>query len=268
MAAPRIFFSYASEDSVWVDAFQKSKGFDIGEARVLDYKAEEVGYGALKEALDEQIEGSAVVVAFVSVDYYKKIWTVAEWEKSLTEAQRGRLVFVPIMLDADAVDWWRRLRGEGKLSSLSRDYSYWSFLDAGGRRLDITPGETVVNGKIFRLTRQIRADLENKPCTKANGANEKSTGLTKGDGGGAEDHSETAFTAIATTGTSTAPPLTQGAGAEIVVLGHPAAALPPEMAEHIGKLCESLRKRNVQTNAWRDGWRRKADARSRRGRGP
>jgi hypothetical protein len=77
---PRIFFSYANEDKYWVEAFQKSTGFaNVGVVRVLDYAAEEVGYGDLGERLNEQIHGSAVVIAFVSSNYCKKRWTVAEW---------------------------------------------------------------------------------------------------------------------------------------------------------------------------------------------
>jgi formylglycine-generating enzyme required for sulfatase activity len=161
MSAPRIFFSYASEDKFWVEAFQKSTGFaNVGVVRVLDYAAEEVGYGDLGEKLNEQIHGSAVVIAFVSSNYSRKQWTVAEWEKALTEVQRRRLVFVPLMLDADAVSWWQDLRKQGKLTVLSRDYAYVSFFDAAGRPLDIRPEDTQVNGKIARLAGQIRQDLE------------------------------------------------------------------------------------------------------------
>jgi len=161
MSTPSIFFSYASEDKFWVEAFRKSTGFaNVGVVRVLDYGAEEVGYGDLGEKLNERIQGSAVVIAFVSSDYCRKKWTVAEWEEALTEVQRRRLVFVPLMLDADAVGWWQDLRKQGKLTALSRDYAYVNFFDATGRTLDIRPEDTQVNGKIARLALQIRQDLE------------------------------------------------------------------------------------------------------------
>ena len=106
--APRIFFSYASEDGFWVEAFKNSTAFkSIGVVVVLDYAADDAGYGPLKASLDEQIDRSAVVIAFVSTKYIRKKWTVAEWETSLSEAQRRRLVFVPIMLDGDAIAWWK-----------------------------------------------------------------------------------------------------------------------------------------------------------------
>ena len=160
---PRIFFSYASEDSYWVDAFKNSKAFkNIGVVRVLDFAAEDAGYGPLAEALDDQINRSAVVMAFVSADYTKKKWTVAELEKGLSESQRRCLVFVPIMLDADAGAWWKGLRNQGKLSGLSHDYAYVEFFDNGGRRLVIRPGDTSVDEKIARLAKQIKRDLENE----------------------------------------------------------------------------------------------------------
>jgi hypothetical protein len=227
--APRIFFSYASEDGYWVDAFKKSTAFkSIGGVRVLDYAAEEAGYGSLGAALNEQIYRSAVVIAFVSRDYYKKQWTIAEWEQSLTEAQRRRLLFVPIMLDADATAWWQSQRKQGKLTSLSRDYAYVTFTDAGGGRLDIRPEDTQVNGKIARLARQIRDNLES------------ATPL----------------------GTEQADPLVATVkAADIVVLAHPKAALPQEMMAHIGALAETLKGRGVSVELWKNGWRRKPEAR-------
>src|SRR6516165_7848513 len=150
--APRIFLSYASEDKYWVKAFQASFAFEgIGVVRVVDYAAEDVGFGDLRARLDELIDGSAVVIAFVSADYCKKKWTIVEWEGALSEVERRRLVFVPIMLDADAITWWADQRRQGKLHALSHDYAYVKFTDSGGRRLEIRPEATQVNGIIARL---------------------------------------------------------------------------------------------------------------------
>jgi TIR domain len=236
MSTPRIFFSYASEDKFWVEGFQKSVGFaNVGLVRVLDYAAEEVGYGDLGKKLNEQIDGSAVVVAFVSANYCKKKWTVAEWEKALTEVQRRRLVFVPLMLDADAVTWWQDLRKRGRLTALSRDYAYVSFFDAAGRPLDIRPEDTKVNGKIARLAQQIRQDLE----------------IPQVD----------AETTLPSSIPNACPKAVEGL--DVVILGHPTVALPQEMAEPLRKLCEELKDRAVRMELWRDGWRKKPDARGR-----
>ena len=235
---PQIFFSYASEDKYWVEAFRKSVAFEnVGAARVLDYAAEDVGFGDLREKLDERIERSAVIIAFVSADYLKKQWTVAEWESALTEAQRRRLVFVPIMLDADAVVWWKERRQQGGLTGLSRDYAYVSFIDAGGMRLDISPTDTLVNGKIARLAIQIRQELE------------------------APLRSD-----LVAPSPSPAPPVnnaSSGAGdaPDIVILGHPTAAFPPEIADPINQLLEGLKRFGLRADCWGNGWRKKPEAR-------
>ncbi len=77
----------------------------------------------------------------------------------MTEAQRRRLIFVPLMLDTDAVTWWEDLQKQGKLTSLSKDYQYETFFDTAGRPLDITPGDALVNGLIARLGNRIKRDL-------------------------------------------------------------------------------------------------------------
>ena len=80
--APRIFFSYASEDRYWVDAFKDPTWFGaVGNVKILDYSAEQVGYGQLKDALDQQICRAAGGLGFVTNDYSKKQWTVAAWEQ-------------------------------------------------------------------------------------------------------------------------------------------------------------------------------------------
>jgi hypothetical protein len=200
--APRVFLSYASEDKYWVNAFQTSLAFQgIGVVRVLDYAAEDVGFGDLAARLDERIEGSAVVIAFVSADYRNKQWTIAEWEGALSEAQRRRLVFVPIMLDADAMAWWKDQRQRGKLTALSRTFAYVNFTDAGGRRLEIRPEDTQVNGMIARLARQIKQELAIRPVPER----------------------------------PSTPPRPQPfcEAPDVIVPGHPAAALPQQIAAHV-----------------------------------
>jgi hypothetical protein len=136
--AYRVFFSYASEDQSWVRVFKnwfKPTGVHV---KIIDYLADDaIGFGELGKALDEQIYRSAVVIAFVSASYRAKTWTVREWEQSLSEVQRRRLLFVPVMLDADGKAWWRRLRADQKLTQLSRDYQYEDFTTIGGDPLEI-----------------------------------------------------------------------------------------------------------------------------------
>ncbi len=60
MAAPRIFFSYASEDGFWVEAFKNSKGFHTSVRCGYSITLRKKSAMARCEALDEQIERSAV----------------------------------------------------------------------------------------------------------------------------------------------------------------------------------------------------------------
>ena len=226
--APRIFFSYASEDEGWVNVFRNPIWFKVGTAKILDYSVEEVLYGGLKDALYGQLDQSAVFVAFVSAAYSRKEWTFAEWEKALEERHRRRLIFVPIMLDADGITWWRGRQQEGKLATLPRAYQYVDFTDGGGRRIAIQGNtDTVVVGKIARLADQIRHDLEIPPPDLR-----------------------------------PLPPPPPPNEAEVVVLGHPKAALPEELREHVDSLCETLRSGGVRTEMWGGGWRKNAEARS------
>jgi hypothetical protein len=100
MVAPRVFLSYAREDTWWVRLFQHY--FDLGNVVFVDYHAKSVGLDELKAAMDEQF--AVVVVAFVSKRYMQQKGTVAEWEKSLSEKDRRCLIFVPVVLDADAIE--------------------------------------------------------------------------------------------------------------------------------------------------------------------
>ena len=240
---PRIFFSYASEDKYWVDAFRDPHWFGgIGTVGILDYAADDVGGGELQAVIDMQLEGNALVLVFVSENYRKKSWTVSEWEKALSESQRRRLIFVPLMLDADAKIWWRQLRQDGKLTALSRDYQYVDFTDAGGRTIDISPNDSRITGKIARLAQKIIHDLREVPPPLKVPAPSAAPQATA-----ADKYLDT--------------PYTVRGEPNVVILGHPTAALPPEMGDQAVKLRAALEALNIQTQMWSDGWRKNPNAR-------
>jgi hypothetical protein len=161
MAAPRVFLSYADDDLWWVrDCFKPY--FNIGNVVLVDCKADDIAFGELKTALDEYLEGSVAVVAFVSENYIKQEGTVAAWEKSLSETNRRRLIFVPVMLDADGIDWWQRLRRSGGLSSLSRDYQFANFTDGGAYALP-GPAKPQYIQKIAKLAEKLREEIFRAP---------------------------------------------------------------------------------------------------------
>src|ERR1043166_7444247 len=113
---PKIFLSFASEDAYWVKWFTHKEWFgsQLGNVIVENYLVNEsLDFGPLRSWLEQQIDEATVVIAFISQYYRQKQWTVVEWNKALTEAQRRRLIFVPVMLDADAKAWWDDLLQNG-----------------------------------------------------------------------------------------------------------------------------------------------------------
>ena len=137
------------------------------------------------------------------------------------------------MLDADAIQWWEKLQKDGKLTQLSRAYQYVDFTDRGGRRIEIRSDDTIATGKIGRLAARIEQDLENAPQEIDEKIDPRPS-----------------FDVV-----------------DVVVLGHATAALPQEMEDHVRKLCESLKSRDLRFEEWRDEWRKNADARGKAGAG-
>jgi hypothetical protein len=226
MAAPRVFFSYAGDDGYWVDLFRPYFVRVLKTVSILDYSADTIGYGPLSAALDAQIEGSAVVLAFVSKNYQEKQWTVAEWEKSLSEVQRRRLIFVPIMLDADGLAWWQKLQRENRLTALTRDYQFEDFTTGGEPALP-GPDTPRVIQKINSLALQVRKDIQ-------------------------------PLEAIAPLppGPAPTPPPHE---AKVVVLGHPSASFPEDLEGDEQQLIAAL---GASAVTWADGWRKKDAARA------
>src|SRR5262249_47516870 len=111
LRAPRVFLSYASEDVNWVQQFKRWFVEPLGNVVLIDFKdGSALDFGPLGPWLDERAGEAAVMVAFVSCNYPEKAWTQAEWRKGLTKTHLGQLIFVPIMMDADAKVWWGQLR--------------------------------------------------------------------------------------------------------------------------------------------------------------
>jgi hypothetical protein len=122
---PKIFLSYASEDHPWVENFVEVFSEYIGGVKIQDFKAgDNLEFGELQKWVDDTVSEATGVIAFVSEYYQSKEWTLAEWKKTVNEYRRRRLVFVPIMLDAEAKGWWANLRTQGDLCELPVDYMY------------------------------------------------------------------------------------------------------------------------------------------------
>lgn len=230
---PKIFLSFASEDGYWVRWFTHKDwfGLQIGNVIVENYLAgDNLDFGPLRSWLDQRIDEATVVIAFISEFYREKKWTDVEWNKALTEVQRRRLIFVPIMLDAGAKAWWADLLDQGKLSALPDDYMYSDFTDDRGDRLAIADNDRVQT-KIARLAGRIKAFLSAPPPP--------------------------ARSSIAPSEDSVA----RSTGAEVVILGHPTNRLAEDIASQAHALAEAAQEDDLLVQKWGDGWLRNSAAR-------
>jgi hypothetical protein len=252
-SAPRIFFSYAGEDWLWVKVFREYFTKTLSGVSIKDYRAESPApYGRLDAALVEQIHGSAVVLAFVSEHYRTKKWTLREWEQSLAEAHR--LIFVPIIMDAVAQVWWQdQRRTKEILTNLSTDYQYADFND-GGRPANAD--NFVVGQRIVDLALRLGKDLANleeeQKAAKKKAEDEKIKAQKAEEGKAEEGKPETDVE-------SQKPPNLTPDRLDVVVLGHPTAGYPLDLAEKVQNLVTAL---GAGAVAWGNGWRRKAAVRT------
>jgi hypothetical protein len=215
---PTVFLSYASEDRPWVEKFTEVAAPYLGDVKVQNYLAgDNLEFGQLGTWVEKSIDEAAAVIAFISEYYRKKKWTAAELKETLTEFRRGRLIFVPIMMDADAKAWWADLRQQGRLSTLPIDYMYSSYADSRGVRVKIA-GDDEIQTRIVRLALKIRDTLVAPPAPHS------------GD----------------------KPPATPRA--ELFILGHPTNRLADDIAAQSHLLAEAARAQGLEVQIWGDRW--------------
>jgi TIR domain len=229
---PKIFLSYAGEDSNWVKWFTHEDWFGSKLGNVIVEKYDQVGnrldFGPLRNWLDQQINEATVVIAFVSRFYQQKQWTGVEWNKALNEFHRRRLIFVPVMLDADAKGWWKNLQQQ---AALPDDYIYSDFTDGNGQRVMIDNNQKAQT-QIEKLAERIKL-LLTVPLKPE-----------------VPDHPET-----------TAGP----GGADVVVLGHPTSRSADDVAAQASALEEAAEGEALRVQKWNDTWERNSAARGQAG---
>lgn len=248
---PKIFLSFASQDGFWVKLFthQDWFGLQLGNVIIENYLINErLDFGPLRIWLEQQIDEATVVIAFVSKHYQGKQWTGVEWNKALTEFQRRRLIFVPVMLDAQAKAWWDDLLQKGGLSGLSPDYMYSDFSDAYSERVNI--GEnSAVQMKIAKLAERIKRLL---PAPSDHGRIVDPPVIADPPVNG-PDSAAPLTHRPAPTGQSTSP--------EVVVLGHPTSRFAEDVAAQASALAEAAEEETLRVEKWDDGWQSNSAAR-------
>jgi hypothetical protein len=221
--APRVFLSYASEDVNWVIEFKRFLVGPLGNVVIDDFKnGGNLQFGKLGPWLDQKVSEASVMIAFVSSTYAQKDWTKDEWQLGLTKRQRGQLIFVPVMMDADAKTWWNVLRKNGELALLPADFQYVDFTHEG-RRATIE-GSRVQ--QISDLAATIRLLLASPEVVQ--------NALAK-DGASAVNNHE-----------------------EIVLLGHPSGRFDVGLEAEVAAAEQHLRGQSLPCRKWDDGWRKPA----------
>jgi TIR domain len=219
---PKIFLSYASEDHPWVENFVEVFSEHAGGVKIQDFKAGDcLEFGELQKWVDESVSEATAVIAFVSEYYQSKEWTLAEWKKTVNEYRRRRLVFVPIMLDAEAKSWWANLRTQGDLCELPVDYIYCNYCNPTGGRVRICKDDEV-QGRIVRLALAVKSVLMPPPALPPT-------------------------IRLPTDGTAPQHP-------DVVILGHPTNRAAEDTLAQVSALREALRVQGLSFETWNDGW--------------
>jgi hypothetical protein len=165
---PKVFLSYAGEDYPWVKSFADELALGIGEnIKINKYIAgDSLDFAEVGSWIDLHVDVAQVMICFVSEPYRKKSPAIDDLKTILTDFQRRRLIFVPVMLDSQAKNWWAELRRRGKLSALPDDYIYADFRDETGAPAKIIGNEIVLR-RIALFAQKIRGILEPPPAAGA-----------------------------------------------------------------------------------------------------
>jgi hypothetical protein len=215
--APRVFLSYASEDVNWVQQFKQWLVGPLGNVVIVDFKdGSNLEFGPLGSWLDARVDEAAVMVAFVSSHYTQKVWTQAEWQSGLSKTQRGQLIFVPVVMDADSKVWWAQLRKKGDLAVLPADFQYADFT------MDGSPAQLIGDGPFVTRISQVALKIRNMLAKPA--------------------------------GETLPSPDPPGPIPDVVLLGHPFGRFDVALEEQVKDTDELLRKRSVVAKKWGDGW--------------
>jgi hypothetical protein len=157
--APRVFLSYAREDRVWVQKFKEWFLPPLGTVVIIDFEdGQNLEFGPLGPWLDLRDE-MTVMVAFLSRHYPERVWTPGGWHDGLTKTLLGQLIFVPVMMDADAKVWWAVLRKRGDLP-LPADYQFADFV-VEGKTAVIGDNGPIID-QISRLGQKVREFLNHE----------------------------------------------------------------------------------------------------------
>jgi hypothetical protein len=227
MAVPCVFISFASEDAPWKGNFVQPLWFSsqMGNVKIVDYQeGDNLPFGPLNEWLEQELEAAAAVVCIVSEHYIAKRYTLKEWSLGLGEVKRGRLIFVPVMIDAEAKEWWKKQKQEGKIRDLGEDYAYADFTRNGKPTPIVSDVGYVIDSvaqRISELARLIACRLLEPPKVVEAQA--------------------------------------RVVDRPIVVLGHPISVASEVVERNVNDLTAALTADKLAPTRWKNGWRMMQD---------
>ena len=145
---PKIFLSFSGMDADWVAEFKDSDKFTgpLKGFRVHSYKIAPEMLGPLTPAMEAEIDGSDVFIAFLSSSYVlrdlptdKDPLTVREFkyafDKQKSKSRMSRLIFALVILDQSGRDWWEEFgKNQDDIPENLGEKSYFDAMHKDGNR--------------------------------------------------------------------------------------------------------------------------------------
>jgi hypothetical protein len=252
MPAPRIFLSYSRPDTSWVKNFCHPDyfGSNLGNLVLDDYQ-DTVTFGSISEWIEQHVDSSAALIAFISSDYTLSKFSQLEWDLAVQLYNDGRLVLLPVIMDRDAKDWWNGEKLGPKFGIISREgrdeFGYLDFADprTGRHPMEIRTEDGTIDRatqKIKEVARLLTSKVATIGMPAARGPNITVVPPTKSD-------------MIVTPATPDISVLLLAQEkSPVIVLGHPTSNMQPALAPEVHELTSQLRSVGIAPRCWNDQW--------------
>jgi hypothetical protein len=280
MPAPRVFLSYSQANTSWVKNFCREDWFgsNLGNLVLDDYK-DTVTFGSIREWIDQHVDSSAALIAFISSAYTQSKFSQHEWELAVQLYNSGHLVLLPVILDRDAKNWWNGEKLGPKFGIIGQDE--FGYLDFADRRTGRHPmGIITEDGTIDAVTQKIaevarlltskvatlgtrRPTASDIPVVATTASDIRVALATASDMGGAsETASDIRVAPAAAADIRVAPAaaadirvaLAAHEKSPVIVLGHPTSNMQQALVPEVRELTSQLRSVGIPHHCWNDQW--------------
>lgn len=159
-----VFFSFSGDDQVWVQQFKDKRYFarHLPGIRVFDYAVDgqALPFGPLDEWLKDKVNECVAVFAFLSKSYTESRACSVELKIALDRFVKKKVLFVPVVMDIEGEEFWRKLKADEEYKEHLVGYQYCTFVgNHGGPRSIIVNGEPEfeVTQKISSLAKVVQS---------------------------------------------------------------------------------------------------------------